>query len=79
MRKRIIIELILLVLTLISMVGCAGRGMISVDRLRPVIEPVMQRHDTYVQIDPDLSIQDRADFLRSTELLHEVLDAADGK
>lgn len=64
-----------LVVVMFSMTACA-RGMIHVDAMTPTLAPVMARHDAYVLADPALSPEDKATYLRSTELLRGVVAEA---
>lgn len=56
--------------------SCASRGAIQVDAIETLVEKVSERHDQYVTADPNLSEGDKADFLRSTDLLRKVIEAA---
>ena len=71
--------LLLLFLAVIAMslgAGCSSRGMINADAVETSVMVVSARHDAYVTADPNLSTEDKADFLRSTELLRKVIEAA---
>lgn len=62
----------------LTLVGCGGRGMIRASVLQGVMDPVLDRHDTYVQADGSLTPVEQETFLRSSELLRQVVDTAVG-
>ena len=57
--------------------GC--KGMIHVDSVEPTLNPVMDRHDAYVKNDTNLTDPEKSTFLRSTEMLRELLVEAKAK
>lgn len=56
--------------------AACSQGMINVDALEGLVEPVAARHDAYVEADDSLDVAAKADFLRSTAILRDILAAA---
>jgi len=69
----------MLVLVAATAMGCSSRGTVRADAIDDSVSVVCERHDRYVRADATLSAEDRADFLRTTELLRKVIDAALGR
>jgi len=63
-----------LTLTLL-LVGCCS-GHVDADAITPVLTPVLQRHDAYVEADPKLDALEKRTALRSAKLLRLTLEAA---
>lgn len=61
---------------LAGMTGCASRGQIDAEAAAGILEPVVQRHQGYVQNDPNLSDVERSTYLRSGALAQKLLDEA---
>lgn len=59
----------------VAMSGCA-RGMVRAKPLQDNIQPVLERHDKYVENDNDLSPTERRTYLRTTKLIRETLSEA---
>lgn len=60
--------------------GCSPPGKtISAEAVEPLILIVSARHDSYVENDATLSVDDQATYLRSTRLLRDMLEAASGR
>ena len=70
MRRRLI------VLCPLLLAGCCPRGTVDADALLPAARRVVERHDRYVEADPDLSPEDRATYRRTSELLVRTLEEA---
>jgi hypothetical protein len=69
----------LLVAALISMVAGCCKGHINADAIERSVKIVTERHDKMLkgEIDPkSVSAEDKATFLRTTELLRKVVDEA---
>lgn len=66
----------LLVVTAVASLGCSSKGTIHVDAIETLVMKVSERHDRYVTTDPTLVESEKADFLRSTEILRKVIEAA---
>lgn len=64
------------VLAAVTLASCGSTDMISVDAIEGSVRIVSDRHDEYVREDADLSEDERAIYLRSTELLRRVVDEA---
>lgn len=64
-----------LAVLLVCLGGCAG-NMISVDAIEDSVAKVAERHDAYVNADATLSAEDKALYLRTTEILRGVMEAA---
>lgn len=56
--------------------GCTSPNAIDASVLQPVTDPVIDRHDSYVNDDPNLSDADRELYLRSSELLRSTIREA---
>jgi len=65
--------LVLLVGLLLS--GCALPGTVRTEEVRPLAELIVERHQRYVTADPALTPDQRRLYLRSGEILREVLRA----
>lgn len=63
-------------LALAATLTSCSTSMISVDAIRDPIMLVSDRHDAYVEADPDLSDSEKDIFLRTTELLRKILEEA---
>lgn len=63
--------LVLLAACLLS--GCAPQGTVRRAEVLPLAERVVQRHQRYVAADPALTPEERRTYLRSGEILREVL------
>lgn len=75
MRKRNLLFVPLMSLGL-ALAACAPKNMIDADALNGVLEPVLDRHDAYVEADGDLDPAERDTFLLSSELLRTTVDEA---
>ena len=60
---------------LLTLAGCS-QGMVRVDAIEDLTEQVASRHDVYVNSDEALSEAQKRTYLRSTELLREVIREA---
>ncbi len=65
----------LLVTSLFLLSACSS-GMIHVDAIEGLVEPLTARHDAYVQNDENLSDELKGDYLRSSDILRAVLEEA---
>lgn len=65
------------VLFLTPLAGCASKGMVHVDSIAVPMRAVAERHDAYVNADESLSDLEKRVFLRSSQILLEVIDAAE--
>ena len=74
MNSKLFFPILLLICVLLAVGGC--KGMIAVDSVDGILQPVLDRHDAYVTADPNLAVVERSTFLRSTELLRRVVDTA---
>lgn len=61
---------------LLLLAGCTPPGTVLASEIAPLTRVVAERHDAYVRADQTLTEQRRADYLRSTEILLSVLEAA---
>lgn len=59
----------------LCLTGCAT-NMIRADAIDGTLRRVAERHDVYIQADPDLDELERDIYLRDTELLRRLLDEA---
>lgn len=66
-------------LVLLGAVGCGSRGTIRADALDGVIQPVLDRHDAYVENDASLAPVQTEAYLRSSDLIRGTVDAAMGR
>lgn len=69
--KKFIISLIILV----ALTSCST-NMIQVSAIANSVADISERHDAYVQADPNLSDLERDVYLRDTELLLYVIEEA---
>jgi len=76
MKNRRIAPFFVTVVASFALAGCAGRGMIHVSEVGPLIGNVADRHDAYVTEDEDLSTVERRVALRSSEILRRVVEEA---
>ena len=76
MKKRI--RTVMGLAALVTIVGCAPRGMIHVSEVDPLFGAIRERHDAYVEQDDRLSNEEQAIYLRSTEIFQSTLDEAKG-
>lgn len=56
--------------------SCTAPGTVQASEIAPLVKKLCERHDAYVRADGGLSEQDRATFLRSSEILRSVLAEA---
>lgn len=56
--------------------SCSSPGMVNVNEIAPLAEPVMDRHDEWLMQMENVSESDRARWLRSTEILRTVFEKA---
>lgn len=63
----------------LALLGASCTHMISADAVDGTLRRVADRHDAYVQADPQLSDLERRADLRDTQLLRQALDTAEGK
>lgn len=66
---------LLLAVLALPLAGCQT-GMVRVDAIEPALTSVMERHDTYVKEDPNLTELAKEIYLRTTELLRKLLEEA---
>jgi hypothetical protein len=66
---------LLLAVLALPLAGCQT-GMVRVDAIEPALTSVMERHDTYVKEDPNLTDLMKEIYLRTTELLRKLLEEA---
>lgn len=71
---RIMVAALPVALLVLTTAGCTARKTVLVENIAPAIRKVAERHDAYVRQDPTLSPDDKATYLRTTELLLEVVD-----
>lgn len=76
MKQRLML-LIFCVLIMPTAVGCET-GMIRASALDRTLNPVMDRHDKYVEADQTLTPEERRLQLRSTVLLRRLIQEAKG-
>tara|TARA_R100001086_G_scaffold87122_4_gene42593 strand:+ start:5054 stop:5314 length:261 start_codon:yes stop_codon:yes gene_type:complete len=81
MKTTIRILAVLAVATLVT--SCTGpKGCIQVENAGPLIRKVTERHDQMLngELDPStISEADKASYLRSSEILNGIVDAANGE
>lgn len=63
-------------LSMVLLCGCGSRGKVDAEVVRDLVQPISARHDAYVTADPQLDDLDRRAYLRSTGILHDLLEAA---
>ncbi len=51
--------------------GCSSKGMISAENTWPAVEIVLDRHDAYVNADPNLDAPKRASELRTSAMIRQ--------
>lgn len=71
----------MLVLLLSCLLGACGAPQQSVDAsaIDDLVQSVSARHDAYVREDKSLSADDKATYLRSTDILKRIMDTAMGR
>lgn len=72
MKKTMILALII---SMVPFVGCS-KGMINVGAIDGIVQDVTIRHDNYVNNDPDIDDEHRSAYLRSSQLLREIVAEA---
>lgn len=60
----------------LALTACGPKNTIDADAMAGVMEPVLDRHDHYVNNDPSLADVERESFLRSSTLVREMVDTA---
>lgn len=74
-----VLTLLVLLVSMLSITSCASREpTIRADAIAPLLEDVIERHDTYVASDPELSAPERLIYLESSALLRQAIDEARG-
>lgn len=68
----------LMVLTSGALVGCGGRGQINANAFGGVLDPVLDRHDAYVEGDANATQLEKDTWLRSSQMLRSTVDIARG-
>lgn len=63
-------------LACISLSGCGPDQTIDAKALNGVVRPVLERHDEYVEKDSSLQQVERDTYLRSSELVRQLVDEA---
>lgn len=56
--------------------GCVPKGYVKAEAIKPSIDLIRGRHDTYVEKDPDLTEVEKRTYLRTGEILDKVLQEA---
>jgi len=59
----------------LTLTGC-GRSMISAESIEQPVRNITERHDAYVENDDSLSDVERRTYLRSSEILNDLVDQA---
>jgi hypothetical protein len=75
-KTRALVWLFLVVLAVWALVGCGAPGYVRADAIDEVVYAVTARHDVYVQADPTLGPEDKATYLRSSEILRRIVTEA---
>ena len=65
--------------TLVALVGCESQGTIRAAEVDVPMRNVVSRHDAYVSQDENLTEVERSTFLRSSEIILNILDEAKPK
>lgn len=60
----------------VTLVGCGPKKTIDAEAMNGVARPVLERHDSYVRDDASLEQVEKDTFLRSSELVRQLLDEA---
>lgn len=63
------------ILWVLLLAGCC-QGHVDADAIRPLVDIVTRRHDSYVREDDNLSDRRKTRYLRSAALLRRVVDVA---
>lgn len=63
-------------LSLFALAACSPQGTINASALQGVMEPVLDRHDAYVSADDSLLDFQKETYLRSSELIREMVRSA---
>lgn len=66
-------------LALLGAVGCSERGTIRAAAIDGVMQPVLDRHDAYVENDDSLAPVQTETYLRSSAQLRGAIDDAMGR
>lgn len=74
MKKRLITFAV--VAACVALAGCGPKKTIDAEAMDGVARPVLERHDQYVRDDNTLEQVEKDTFLRSSELVRQLLDEA---